>query len=67
MFVLVRDNNVDSALRLLKKKLQRGGIFREMKSRRYYKKPSELKVEKHEETRRRIKKYLRKRLEVEGF
>jgi len=39
--VLVRDNNVDQALRALKKKMQREGVFREMKLRRNYEKPSE--------------------------
>ena len=37
--VLVRDNNVDQALRALKKKMQREGIFREMKMRGHYEKP----------------------------
>ncbi len=37
--VYVRDNNVDQALRALKKKLQREGMFREMKRRRHYEKP----------------------------
>ncbi len=41
MQVLVRDNNVDQALRVLKKKLQREGVFREMKARSAYEKPSE--------------------------
>ncbi len=40
MQVLVRDNNVDQALRVLKKKMQREGIFREMKQRKAYEKPS---------------------------
>jgi small subunit ribosomal protein S21 len=39
--ILVRDNNVEQALRVLKKKMQREGVFREMKRRRYYEKPSE--------------------------
>jgi ribosomal protein S21 len=39
--VMVRDNNVDQALRVLKKKMQRKGVFREMKRRRFYEKPSE--------------------------
>jgi small subunit ribosomal protein S21 len=39
--VLVRDNNIDQALRVLKKKMQREGVFREMKRRRFYEKPSE--------------------------
>ena len=41
MQVLVRDNNVDQALKVLKKKMQREGIFREMKLRGHYEKPSE--------------------------
>ena len=44
MQVLVRDNNVDQALRVLKKKMQREGLFREMKERRAYEKPSERRV-----------------------
>jgi small subunit ribosomal protein S21 len=42
--VIVRDNNVDQALRALKKKMQREGIFREMKLRRHFEKPSERKA-----------------------
>ena len=42
--VIVRDNNVDQALRALKKKMQREGVFREMKLRRSYEKPSERRV-----------------------
>ncbi|HUE46829.1 MAG TPA: 30S ribosomal protein S21, partial [Aestuariivirgaceae bacterium] len=41
MQVFVRDNNVEQALKVLKKKLQREGLFREMKRRRAYEKPSE--------------------------
>ena len=41
MQIIVRDNNVEQALRALKKKLQREGIYREMKLRRHYEKPSE--------------------------
>src|ERR1700750_56278 len=49
LLVFVRDNNVDQALRVLKKKMQREGVFREMKRRRSYEKPSEKKTrEKHE-------------------
>ena len=44
MQVFVRDNNVDQALRALKKKLQREGVFREMKLRKHYEKPSETTV-----------------------
>ena len=41
MQIIVRDNNIDQALKALKKKMQREGIFREMKLRGAYEKPSE--------------------------
>ncbi|MER2519522.1 MAG: 30S ribosomal protein S21 [Bdellovibrionales bacterium] len=66
MQVLVRDNNVDQALRALKKKLQREGVFREMKLRRNYEKPSERKAREKAESVRRQRKVERKRKEREG-
>ena len=66
MQVLVRDNNVDQALRVLKKKMQREGIFREMKLRRHYEKPSERKARERAEAIRRARKLARKRTEREG-
>ena len=63
MQVSVRDNNVDQALRALKKKMQREGIFREMKLRRNYEKPSERRVREEAEATRRHRKLMRKRLE----
>jgi len=65
--VLVRDNNVDQALRALKKKLQREGVFREMRFRRNYEKPSERRAREKAEAVRRHRKVLRKRLEREGY
>jgi|TARA_X000001036_G_scaffold102527_1_gene95771 small subunit ribosomal protein S21 len=65
--VSVRDNNVDQALRALKKKMQREGIFREMKLRRNYEKPSERRVREEAEAIRRHRKLMRKRLEREGY
>jgi small subunit ribosomal protein S21 len=65
--VIVRDNNVDQALRALKKKMQREGIFREMKLRRNFEKPSERRAREQAEAVRRHRKLLRKRLEREGF
>src|ERR1700712_1054660 len=65
--VLVRDNNVDQALKALKKKMQREGIFREMKLRRHYEKPSERRAREAAEAVRRARKLERKRLEREGF
>ena len=67
MQVTVRDNNVDQALKALKKKMQREGIFREMKLRRSYEKPSERKARVKAEAIRRARKLERKRLEREGF
>src|SRR5712672_1667629 len=65
--VLVRDNNVDQALKALKKKMQREGIFREMKLRNYYEKPSEKRVRELAEAVRRARKLARKRAQREGL
>ncbi len=65
--VLVRDNNVDQALRALKKKMQREGVFREMKLRRNYEKPSERRAREKAEAVRRHRKLLRKRMDREGY
>ena len=67
MYVSVRDNNVDQALRVLKKKMQREGLFREMKNRRAFEKPSEKKAREAAESIRRVRKLMRKRLEREGY
>ena len=66
MQVTVRDNNVDQALRALKKKLQREGVFREMRLKEHFEKPSEVKVRKKAEAIRRARKLARKKLEREG-
>jgi small subunit ribosomal protein S21 len=65
--VLVRDNNVDQALKALKKKMQREGLFREMKLRNYYEKPSERKAREKAEAVRRARKLARKRAQREGL
>ncbi len=65
--VIVRDNNVDQALKALKKKMQREGVFREMKLRRNFEKPSEKKAREKAEAVRRARKLERKRLERDGF
>jgi|TARA_Y100000814_G_scaffold255878_1_gene204384 small subunit ribosomal protein S21 len=59
--VLVRDNNVDQALKALKKKMQREGLFREMKMRRHYEKPSERRARQKAEAIRRSRKLARKK------
>jgi small subunit ribosomal protein S21 len=65
--VVVRDNNVDQALRALKKKMQREGIFREMKLRNFYEKPSERRAREKAEAVRRARKLARKRAQREGL
>jgi small subunit ribosomal protein S21 len=67
MQVLVRDNNIDQALRVLKKKMQREGIFREMKQRKSYEKPSERKTRERAEAIRRARKLARKKAQREGL
>jgi len=65
--VFVRDNNVDQALRVLKKKMQREGVFREMKRRRFYEKPSEQMARKKSEAVRRSRKAARKKAIFDGL
>ncbi|MER0238821.1 30S ribosomal protein S21 [Fulvimarina sp. MAC8] len=66
MQIIVRDNNVEQALRALKKKLQREGVFREMKQRSFYEKPSEKRVREKAEGVRRARKLARKQAQREG-
>ena len=67
MQVVVRDNNVDQALRVLKKRMQREGIFREMKRRRFYEKPSVRATREKAEAVRRARKLARKKMQREGL
>ena len=67
MFITVRDNNVDQALKVLKKKMQREGIFREMKRRGHYEKPSEKRTREKAEAIRRYRKLERKKLQRDGL
>lgn len=65
--VNVRDGNVEQALRALKKKMQREGLFREMKLRKNYEKPCERKAREKSENIRRARKMERKKRERDGF
>ena len=67
MHVTVRDNNVDQALKVLKKKMQREGVFREMKRRKFYEKPSEKRARERGEAIRRARKLARKRAQRESL
>ena len=66
LHVTVRDNNVDQALKALKKKMQREGIFREMKLRNHYEKPSVKRAREKAEAIRRGRKLARKKLLRDG-
>jgi small subunit ribosomal protein S21 len=65
--VFVRDNNVDQALRVLKKKMQREGVFREMRRRRFYEKPSDKATREKTESIRRRRKLARKQAIRDGL
>jgi small subunit ribosomal protein S21 len=65
--VVVRENNVEQALKVLKKKMQREGVFREMKARRSYEKPSEKRARQKAEAIRRSRKLARKQAQREGL
>lgn len=67
MQVLVRDNNIDQALRVLKKKMQREGIFRELKARRSFEKPSERRIREKEAAIGRARKEAKKKAQREGL
>ena len=60
--VNVKDNNIEQALRSMKKKLQREGLFKEMKLRKHYEKPSLKRATEKEENIRRARKTARQRL-----
>ena len=67
MHVIVRDNDVDQALKVLKRKLQREGVFRELKRKKFFEKPSERKSREKSEAIRRMRKVARKRAQREGL
>jgi small subunit ribosomal protein S21 len=67
MQIVVRDNNIDQALKVLKKKMQREGVFREMKMRTAFEKPSERRTREKAEAVRRARKTERKRMQREGL
>ena len=66
MQVQVRDNNVDQALRVLKRKLQREGVFREMKLKQHFEKPSVKRAREKAEAVRRARKLARKKVQRES-
>ena len=67
MRIMVRDNNVDQALRVLKKKMQREGLLRELRAREAYEKPSKKRTRELAESIRRARKLARKKMQREGL
>jgi small subunit ribosomal protein S21 len=65
--VKVNESNLEQALRVLKKKMQREGVYRDMKVHRHFEKPSEKKTRKRVEAIRRYNKLMRRRLEKDGY
>lgn len=65
--VTIRNNDLEQGLRVLKKKMQREGVFKEIKRRKHFEKPSEVRARKKDEAVRRLRKLERKRKEREGF
>ena len=67
MQVIVRENNIDQALKALKRKMQKEGVFREMRERRAYEKPSEKRNREKAQAVRRARKLARKAAQREGL
>lgn len=67
MQVIVRENNIEQAIRVLKKKLQREGVFREMRARSAYEKPSAKRNREQAEAVRRYRKLQKKKMQREGL
>ena len=65
--VTVRNNNLEQAMRVLKRKVQKEGIVKELRERQYYKKPSEIKQEKKKEAIKNWKKKQKKLEKIRGF
>ena len=67
IYVEVRGNNVEKAMRLLKRKIQKQGLVKEIRDRQYYKKPSEKRVERLKERTRVLKKLQKENDEIMGY
>ena len=65
--VTVRNGNLEQAMRVLKRKVQKEGIVKELRERQYYKKPSEIKQEKKKEAIKNWKKKQKKLEKIRGF
>ena len=64
--IQVRNGNVEQALRVMKKKLQKDGFLKELKARQYFEKPSEKKRRKKKEGIANVKKKKAKLMRTRG-
>jgi len=67
MRIEVRNNNVDKAMRILKKKLTEDGFFNELREREHYTSKGEKKRHARAASKRRQKRNLEKRMEEQGY
>ena len=67
MQVVVKNSNVERAMRTLKKKLQKEGLLRELKQKQYFEKPSAKKARKKAEGIKRYQRNLKKKMERVGY
>jgi|TARA_B100000941_G_C28334962_1_gene463611 small subunit ribosomal protein S21 len=65
--VTVRNNNLEQAMRVLKRKVQKEGIVKELRDRQFYKKPSEIRQEKIKQARKNWLKKQKKLEKIRGF
>jgi len=65
--VNVRNGNLEQAMRVIKRKVQKEGLIKELRERQYYKKPSEIKQEKKKEAIKNWKKQQKKLEKIRGF
>ena len=67
MRVDVRNNNVEKAIRILKKKLTEDGFFNELREREFYMSRGEKRRHERAASKRRLKRNLEKRMEEQGY
>jgi len=67
VLVEVRNGNLEKAMRVLKKKVQKEGLLKELKDRQYYTKPSEKRREAKKQGIKNVKKRMAKLERLRGF
>ena len=67
IYVEVRKGNVEQAMRVLKRKVQKEGIVKELKMRQYFEKPSEKKRRKKNENIANVRKRMKKLARIRGY